>query len=60
MTETEKELFNKAVRKFGRIQPCEGKTFLQCFFYQNGTVQFWFNDKTGNTRLILSREKILS
>ena len=44
MSKTEEKLLDRARRQFGSIQPCSGKTLSQCFYYQNGCLQFWFND----------------
>ncbi len=52
MSDTEERLLDRARRQFGRIQPCSGKTLSQCFYYQNGCLQFWFNDLDGNTHLL--------
>lgn len=42
----------EAKARYGRIAPCRGKSFTQCFLEQDGKVQFWFNDSTGNTHLL--------
>ena len=42
----------EARARYGRIAPCRGKSFTQCFLEQDGKVQFWFNDSTGNTHLL--------
>lgn len=59
MSRTEEKLLNRARRQFGTIQPCAGKTLAECFFYQNGCVQFWFNDPSGNTHLLYLPDKNL-
>jgi hypothetical protein len=52
MSRTEEKLLNRARRQFGHILPCAGKTLAECFYYQNDSVQFWFNDASGNTHLV--------
>jgi hypothetical protein len=52
MSNAEQKLLSRARRQFGQIQPCSGKTLSQCFYYQNGHLQFWFNDSEGNTHLL--------
>ena len=52
MTRVERQLIARAKALFGRIAPCRGKTFTQCFLVQDGKLQFWFNDSTGNTHLL--------
>ena len=60
MSKTEEQLLHRARRRFGRIQPCSGKTLSQCFYYQNGCLQFWFNDTDGNTHLLYVRGESLA
>jgi hypothetical protein len=52
MSNAEEKLLDRARRKFGRIRPCAGKTLSECFYYQDGCLQFWFNDSSGNTHLL--------
>ncbi len=52
MSNIEQKLLKHARRQYGQIQPCSGKTLSQCFYYQNGCLQFWFNDREGNTHLL--------
>jgi hypothetical protein len=54
MSEAEKNLLDRARDRYGPIEPCAGKTLRQCFHYQNGWLQFWFNDATGNTHLVFA------
>jgi len=60
MSRIERELIARAKARFGRIAPCGGKTFTQCFLLQDGKLQFWFNDSTGNTHLLYVEQKALS
>jgi len=60
MGRLERELVNKAIEKFGYIEPCVGRRLSDCFLRQDGKVQFWFNDVRGNTHLIYAEEKALS
>lgn len=57
MSRKERELMQRARHRYGEIQPCQGKSFAECFLTQNGTLQFWFNDSTGNTRLLYVEER---
>jgi hypothetical protein len=52
MSNIEEKLLARARSRYGRIQPCAGKSLSQCFFYQNDCLQFWFNDLDGNTHLV--------
>jgi hypothetical protein len=52
MSRIERELIARAKARYGRIAPCYGKNFNQCFLLQDGKLQFWFNDSTGNTHLV--------
>ena len=55
MSKSEEKLLDRARRQFGRIEPCAGKTLSECFYFQNGCLQFWFNDTGGNTHLLYVR-----
>jgi hypothetical protein len=57
MSRVERELIARAKARFGRILPCRGKSFTQCFLVQDGKLQFWFNDSTGNTHLLYVDQK---
>ncbi len=54
----ERELFDRAVRRYGTIRPCRGKSFTECFTVRDGSLQFWFNDATGNTHLLSHRMRV--
>jgi len=60
MNRTERELLAQAKARFGSIAPCRGKTFPQCFLLQDGKLQFWFNDSTGNTHLLYVKQDALN
>ena len=60
MSRIERELIAKAIARFGSIAPCRGKTLTQCFLVQDGKLQFWFNDSTGNTHLLYTEQKVLN
>ena len=49
----------RARHRYGEIQPCQGRSFAECFLKQNGMLQFWFNDSTGNTRLLYVEERAM-
>jgi hypothetical protein len=55
MSKAEQQLLDQARRQYGQVQPCFGRTLSQCFYYQNGCLQFWFNDADGNTHLLYVR-----
>lgn len=57
MSGREQELMEQARSQYGDIEPCQGKSFAECFRTQNGMLQFWFNDRSGNTRLLYVREE---
>lgn len=57
MSAIERKLIQKAKARYGRIAPCMGKTFTQCFQVQDGKLQFWFNDSTGNTHLLYAEHE---
>jgi hypothetical protein len=57
-SETKKELFYRAVERFGVISPISGpETDSEGFCELYGYVAFWFNDEAGSTHLV--REKIV-
>ena len=56
MSKLERQLFQKAMKRYGAIEPCQGLTFRECFQYQNGYLEFWFNDGHGNTHLLYFEE----
>ena len=60
MSRIERELIAEARARYGRIAPCRGKTFTQCFQVQDGKLQFWFNDSTGNTHLLYVKQDTLN
>jgi hypothetical protein len=60
MSRNERELIAEARARYGRIAPCRGKNFAQCFLVQDGKLQFWFNDSTGNTHLLYAEQERLN
>jgi hypothetical protein len=54
MSKAEQSLLNRARDQYGSIEPCAGKTLQKCFFSQNGFLQLWFNDATGNTHMVFT------
>mgnify|MGYP001275450992 CR=1 FL=1 len=60
MSRIERELIARAKARFGTIAPCRGKTFTQCFLFQDGKLQFWFNDARGNTHLLYVEQEALN
>jgi len=59
MSEKERKLMEQARSRYGEIEPCRGRSFAECFLNQNGMLQFWFNDSSGNTRLLYVEEQAL-
>lgn len=60
MSRIERKLIQKAKARYGRIAPCAGKTFTQCFRVHDGKLQFWFNDSTGNTHLLYAEHEAVN
>ena len=60
MSRIERQLIARAKARYGRIAPCRGKTFTQCFRVQDGRLQFWFNDSRGNTHLLYTDHQVLN
>lgn len=58
MGRSESDLLHRAIAKFGRIEPCVGRSLAECFLRQDGKLQFWFNDLRGNTHLVYTDEKV--
>ena len=48
-------LIKKAHAQSDVVEPCSGKTIDQCIVYHKSKDQFlfYFNDKTGSTRLVM-------
>lgn len=45
-------LMDQARKHYGEIWPCARKSWEECFTVIQGRLCFWFNDRTGSTRLI--------
>jgi ribosome modulation factor len=60
MGKLERVLLERAIEKFGYVEPCVGRSLSDCFRRQNGTLQFWFNDQRGNTHLLYIDDKVVS
>ena len=52
ISELKRNLYSLAVLRFGKITPCRGRTFEECFTNNEGNLAFWFNDRNGNTHLV--------
>lgn len=57
-SETKRELFYRAVERFGVVTPISGPEIdSEGFCELYGYIAFWFNDDAGSTHLV--REKIV-
>jgi len=52
MEEIKQAMVNKAIKKYGDIKSCGSKTHEECFTQEGNILIFWFNDKSGSTRVI--------
>lgn len=50
---TKRRMIRKAKSIHGKITPCHMyKRLTDCFTCDAGVIMLWFNDKTGNTKVI--------
>jgi hypothetical protein len=57
MDNSKEELLKKAMALHGRIEPtCTRKTLEECFTTENSKLIFWFNDETGNTKVLVREQ----
>jgi hypothetical protein len=57
MDKLQQELLRQAVELHGEIAPPRSRASLgECFTVEHSRLIFWFNDKSGNTR-VLVRER---
>ena len=53
MEQEKQDLVERAVSKYGSIQPIASKRSLEeCFTVSEKKLIFWFNDKEGNTKVV--------
>jgi len=59
MDDLRSRLLEAAVTQFGQISPTSTRnSLLECFTEEGTRLLFWFNDRSGNTRvLIRDRER---
>ena len=55
MTE-EGRMLQAAQRRHGHIEPCGGKTWAECFTKAAGMNMLWYNDVSGSTHIICSKD----
>ncbi len=53
---TDGRLMAAARRRHGRIHPCAGKTWAECFTVEAGQTLFWYNDASGSTHVIFENK----
>lgn len=54
-SEAQQALMDQARKHYGEIWPCARKSWEECFTVVQGRLCFWFNDRSGSTRLIRER-----
>lgn len=52
MSTIEKSLILEALKQYGRIEPCSGRSYESSFTKFKDKILFWFNDKDHSTRVI--------
>jgi ABC-type sulfate transport system substrate-binding protein len=52
LDDIKQSIIAQAKVKHGKIYPCEGKAFTDCFTQEGDLLIFWCNDATGSTRII--------
>jgi len=52
LEEIKQTLIDEAIKKHGNIFSCDGMQFKNCFTEEEGALIFWYNDKSGSTRVI--------
>ncbi len=52
MTPTQTALLAQARLLHGAVLPCAGHTLEQGFREQQGRLEFWYNDRLGNTHML--------
>jgi hypothetical protein len=58
MTTTEQQLIQQAIRLYGKISPCYGRSLGECFTSNGQKTMFWFNDARGNTHALTEAEPV--
>lgn len=49
---TEGKLLAAARRRHGRVEPCSGREWSECFTTIGGRRVLWYNDQNGNTHVV--------
>lgn len=47
------QLLAAARSRHGRIQPCAGKDWSECFTWIGPTRVLWYNDRSGSTHVVM-------
>ena len=57
MDDSKEKLLKKAMAIHGRIEPtCTRRTLEECFTTEDSKLIFWFNDETGNTKVLVQEQ----
>jgi hypothetical protein len=57
MDSIREQLLREAEKLHGKIVPtCSQSTLEECFTTENSKVIFWFNDTTGNTKVLVREQ----
>jgi hypothetical protein len=57
MDNSKEELLKQALAIHGRIKPtCTRRTLEECFTTEDSKLIFWFNDKTGTTKVLIQEQ----
>jgi hypothetical protein len=58
MDSKKEELLKKALTMHGKIAPTRTRRSLEeCFTTEDSKLIFWFNDETGNTKVLIKEDK---
>jgi len=52
LEEIKQTMIDEVIKKHGSRFPCENKTFEESFTQEGDILMFWFNDKSGSTKII--------
>jgi len=57
MDNNKEELLKKAMALHGKIEPTRTRRSLEeCFTTEDSKLIFWFNDETGNTKVLVREQ----
>ena len=57
VNELKVHLKEQAIKKWGKITPCNGLTFDKCYRVVNDRIYFWFNDSNNSTHVLFKEYK---